>query len=69
MKFDLNTLKNQFGQGTIDTVILCDTDKQGRLFGKRLTARHFLKSGINGLDTCSVIYGWTRSFSRPQRML
>jgi glutamine synthetase len=63
MKLDLNTLKNQFEQGAIDTVIVCDTDMQGRLFGKRLTARHFLKSGINGVDTCSVVYGWGQDHS------
>ncbi|MEM7769942.1 MAG: glutamine synthetase family protein, partial [Cyanobacteria bacterium P01_A01_bin.37] len=49
--------------GAIDTVIVCDTDMQGRFFGKRLTARHFLKTGLEGIDTCSVVLGWGQDHS------
>lgn len=63
MKLDIETLKQQVDQGEIDTVIVGDTDMQGRLFGKRLTARHFLKSGLEGIDTCSVVLGWGQDHS------
>jgi glutamine synthetase len=39
----LEELKLQVGRGEIDTVLLALTDMQGRLQGKRLTARHFLQ--------------------------
>jgi glutamine synthetase len=38
----VNELETQVAAGTIDTVLLGLTDMQGRLQGKRLTARHFL---------------------------
>jgi glutamine synthetase len=38
----LDQLREQVSAGTIDTVLLALTDMQGRLQGKRLTARHFL---------------------------
>ncbi len=55
---DLEQLTAQVRSGEIDTVLLASPDMQGRLVGKRLTARHFLKSGINGVGTCSVVLGW-----------
>jgi glutamine synthetase len=39
---DLGDLKKSVGDGSIDTVLLCIADMDGRLQGKRLTARHFL---------------------------
>ncbi|MEA2159728.1 MAG: glutamine synthetase [Solirubrobacteraceae bacterium] len=39
----LEELKLQVGRGEVDTVLLALTDMQGRLQGKRLTARHFLE--------------------------
>ena len=38
----LEELREQVSEGTIDTVLLAITDMQGRLMGKRLTARHFV---------------------------
>jgi glutamine synthetase len=38
----LEELRKQVESGAIDTVLLAMTDMQGRLQGKRLTARHFL---------------------------
>lgn len=59
----LEELKKQVEQEAIDTAIVCDTDMQGRFFGKRLTARHFLKSGLKGVDICSVVLGWGQDHS------
>ena len=39
----LEELEAQVRSGTVDTVLLAMTDMQGRLQGKRLTARHFLE--------------------------
>jgi glutamine synthetase len=39
----LEELEDQVRSGAVDTVLLAMTDMQGRLQGKRLTARHFLE--------------------------
>ena len=39
---ELGDLKKAVDDGSIDTVLLCIADMEGRLQGKRLTARHFL---------------------------
>jgi glutamine synthetase len=39
---DLKALRGEVDAGRIDTVLLCIADMQGRLQGKRLSARHFL---------------------------
>jgi glutamine synthetase len=39
---DVETLRGEVEAGRIDTVLLCIADMQGRLQGKRLSARHFL---------------------------
>src|SRR5829696_7076678 len=39
---DLADLKKAVDDGGVDTVLLCIADMEGRLQGKRLTARHFL---------------------------
>ena len=38
----LGDLRKAVDDGSIDTVLLCIADMEGRLQGKRLTARHFL---------------------------
>jgi glutamine synthetase len=38
----LDELRSAVREGTIDTVLLCIADMEGRLQGKRMTARHFL---------------------------
>ncbi len=38
----ITALTDQVSRGEVDTVLLAMTDMQGRLQGKRLTARHFL---------------------------
>jgi glutamine synthetase len=38
----LEELRSAADHGTVDTVLLCIADMEGRLQGKRLTARHFL---------------------------
>lgn len=55
---DLEQLKSLAASGEIETVIVAMPDMQGRLVGKRLTARHFLGAGQDGVGTCSVVLGW-----------
>lgn len=55
---ELEELRSLVESGDIETVIVAMTDMQGRLVGKRLTARHFLGAGRDGVGTCSVVLGW-----------
>ncbi|WP_166434039.1 glutamine synthetase family protein [Roseovarius spongiae] len=54
----MSALSAAVEDGTIDTVIVATPDMQGRLVGKRLTARHFLESCEAGVGTCSVVLTW-----------
>ena len=63
MSLGLDELRQMTKAGEIDTVIVADTDMQGRLFGKRLTASHFLNIASGGLSTCSVVLGWGQDHS------
>jgi glutamine synthetase len=52
----LDELKADVASGAIDTVLLAMTDMQGRLQGKRLTARHFLESVLeHGAEACNYL--------------
>src|SRR5436309_14978050 len=52
----LEELKAGVDAGTIDTVLLALTDMQGRLQGKRFTARHFLDEVVeHGAEGCNYL--------------
>jgi glutamine synthetase len=52
----LEELEGLVGQGEIDTILLAITDMQGRLQGKRLTARHFLEEvAAHGAEGCNYL--------------
>ena len=54
----LSELRAQVDQGKVDTVLLALTDMQGRLQGKRLTARHFLAEvAEHGAEGCNYLLG------------
>ncbi len=54
----LDELRQQVDSGAIDTVLLALTDMQGRLQGKRLTARHFLAEvAEHGAEGCNYLLG------------
>ena len=42
-------------EGTIDTVLVCFTDMQGRLIGKRFQAEFFLESGVDETHACDYL--------------
>src|SRR4051794_2907584 len=52
----LDQLRNAVQAEQIDTVLLVLTDMQGRLQGKRLTARHFLDEVVeHGAEACNYL--------------
>ncbi len=52
----LDQLRNAAQADRIDTVLLALTDMQGRLQGKRLTARHFLDEVVaHGAEACTYL--------------
>jgi len=54
----LAELRAEVDQGRVDTVLLALTDMQGRLQGKRLTARHFLAEvAEHGAEGCNYLLG------------
>ena len=55
---NLDELRAEVDAGAIDTVLLALTDMQGRLQGKRLTARHFLAEvAEHGAEGCNYLLG------------
>src|SRR3984885_12366881 len=55
---NLDELRAESDAGAIDTVLLALTDMQGRLQGKRLTARHFLAEvAEHGAEACNYLLG------------
>ena len=54
----LDELRAEVDEGRLDTVLLALTDMQGRLQGKRLTARHFLSEvAQHGAEGCNHLLG------------
>lgn len=51
----LAELKKAVQSGEIDTVIMAQTDMQGRLMGKRFHAQHFLDSGVEETHACNYL--------------
>jgi glutamine synthetase len=53
---NLDQLRQAVAAGTVDTVLLAVCDMQGRLQGKRLTARHFLDEVVgHGAEGCTYL--------------
>jgi glutamine synthetase len=53
---NLDELRSSVDHGSIDTVVLAIPDIQGRLQGKRLTARHFLDEVLpHGAEGCNYL--------------
>jgi glutamine synthetase len=53
---NLDELRRRIDAGDIDTVLLALTDMQGRLQGKRLTARHFIEEvAEHGAEGCNYL--------------
>jgi glutamine synthetase len=55
----IEELREEVGGGTVDTVVVCFTDMQGRLMGKRLDAEFFLSEQAAGHpgEGCNYLLG------------
>jgi len=52
----LDELRDEVEAGTIDTVVTCFTDMQGRLFGKRVEGGFFLEESVShGIEGCNYL--------------
>lgn len=51
----LEQLRAAVDTGEIDTVVMAQTDMQGRLMGKRFHARHFLDSAVHETHACNYL--------------
>jgi glutamine synthetase len=51
----LDELRSEVKAGTINTVLACQTDMQGRLMGKRFQAEFFLDSGHEETHSCNYL--------------
>ncbi|MCS6780844.1 MAG: glutamine synthetase family protein [Geminicoccaceae bacterium] len=54
-RLSIEDLAREAREGTIDTVVCAFTDMQGRLVGKRMTARHFLEVGHEEWHACDYL--------------
>ncbi len=63
MTFD--DLKAAVADGTIDTVLTCTIDLQGRLMGKRLVARHFIDSAWEETHCCDYLLATDLEMATP----
>ena len=52
---DLDTLRREVASGAIDTVLVCMTDMQGRLIGKRVTGHYFLEQAKDEVHACDYL--------------
>lgn len=54
-KVSFDDLKKAVGAGEIDTVVVAQTDMQGRLMGKRFHAEHFVNSAWEETHSCNYL--------------
>ncbi|MEH6361537.1 MAG: glutamine synthetase, partial [Amylibacter sp.] len=63
LSFD--TLKSQVADGTVDTVLACIIDMQGRLMGKRFLAQHFVDGGWEETHCCNYLLATDLEMATP----
>ena len=61
----MEQLTAQVAAGTVDTVLVCMVDMQGRLMGKRFTARHFVDSAHNETHCCNYLLATDLEMATP----
>ncbi|MEY8838458.1 glutamine synthetase, partial [Cribrihabitans sp. XS_ASV171] len=59
------TLKAQVAEGTIDTVLVCLVDMQGRLLGKRYHAQNFIDSAWKETHCCNYLLATDLEMATP----
>ncbi|WP_420395611.1 glutamine synthetase family protein [Nioella sp.] len=63
LSFD--TLKDQVANGTVDTVLVCAVDMQGRLMGKRFHAVNFVESAWKETHCCNYLLATDLEMATP----
>jgi len=58
-------LKTRVAEGTIDTVLVCFVDMQGRLMGKRFHAQAFIDSGHEETHCCNYLLATDLEMATP----
>ncbi|MDX5384746.1 MAG: glutamine synthetase, partial [Rhodobacterales bacterium] len=58
-------LKSAVDAGTVDTVLVCIVDMQGRLQGKRFVARHFVDSAWQESHCCNYLLATDLAMATP----
>ena len=60
-----DALKKQVEDGTVDTVLACLVDMQGRLMGKRFVAHHFIDSAWEETHCCNYLLATDLEMATP----
>lgn len=63
LSFD--SLRKNVADGTVDTVLVCLVDMQGRLMGKRFHAQHFLDSAWKETHCCNYLLATDLEMATP----
>ena len=58
-------LKQQVSDGTVDTVLVCAVDMQGRLMGKRFHAGHFIAGAWEETHCCNYLFATDLEMATP----
>ncbi len=61
-----DTLKAEAAGGTVDTVLVCFVDMQGRLMGKRFHADHFIASAWEETHCCNYLLATDLEMTTPE---
>lgn len=64
-EFTFEILKSKVADGTIDTVLVCLVDMQGRLMGKRFLAQHFVESAWEETHCCNYLLATDLEMATP----
>ncbi|OSP55865.1 glutamine synthetase family protein [Pseudoruegeria sp. SK021] len=62
---DFNTLKARVADGSIDTVLVCLVDMQGRLMGKRFHAQNFVDVAYAETHCCNYLLATDLEMAQP----
>jgi len=61
----IETLKENVADGTVDTVLVCLVDMQGRLMGKRFHAQNFLDGAWKETHCCNYLLATDLEMATP----
>ena len=65
LAMDFDVLRSAVSKGTIDTVLACIVDMQGRLMGKRFVAGHFVRNAWAETHCCDYLLATDLEMATP----